>query len=203
MKMGAAQVFDQIDLDALSRAERYKALTGAVIPRPIAFVTTLGPGGIVNAAPFSQFVILAVDPGLLAFSIGPKPGGPKDTLTNVNALPEFVINMVPEGWEEIVQEAGEELAPEVSEVEKLGLKTLASTRVRPPRLAGSKIQFECRLEKIMQFGDAPNHFVIGRVVAMHVESGLAKDGKIDPKSYAPIARIGGRNYVRLGEVVKV
>lgn len=203
MKMGAAQVFDQIDLDALSRAERYKALTGAVIPRPIAFVTTLGPRGIVNAAPFSQFVILAVDPGLLAFSIGPKPGGPKDTLTNVKALPEFVINMVPEGWEKIVQEAGEELAPEVSEVEKLGLKTVASTRVRPPRLAGSKIQFECRLEQILQFGDAPNHFVIGRVVAMHVESGLAKDGKIDPKSYAPIARIGGRNYVRLGEVVKV
>lgn len=203
MATDPVQSFDHIDLDALSRADRYKILTGAVIPRPIAFVTTLGPGGLVNAAPFSQFVILAVDPGLLAFSIGPKPGGPKDTLTNVKALPEFVINTVPEGWEEIVQAASEELAPEVSEVEKLGLKTLASTRVRPPRLAGSKVQFECRLEQILQFGDAPNHFVIGRVVAMHVESGLAKDSKIDPKGYSPIARIGGRNYVRLGEVVKV
>jgi len=203
MEFPAVQTFDHIDLDALSRADRYKVLTGAVIPRPIAFVTTLGPGGIVNAAPFSQFVILAVDPGLLAFSIGPKPGGPKDTLTNVKALPEFVINMVPQGWEEIVQEASEELPLEISEVEKLGLKTIASTHVRPPRLSGTKIQFECRLEQILQFGDAPNNFVVGRVVAMHVESGLAKDSKIDPKSYAPIARIGGRNYVRLGDIVKV
>ncbi|MGE0340372.1 MAG: flavin reductase family protein [Xanthobacteraceae bacterium] len=201
--MDPVQSFDHIDLSVLSRADRYKLLTGAVIPRPIAFVTSLGPGGVVNAAPFSQFIILAADPGLLAFSIGPKPGGPKDTLTNVKALPEFVINTVPQGWEEIVQAASEEFAPEVSEVEKLGLETLPSTHVRPPRLKGSQVQFECRLEQIAQFGDAPNHFVVGRVVVMHVESGLAKDSKIDPKAYSTIGRIGGRNYVRPGEVVHV
>ena len=201
--MDPVKSFDHIDLSVLSRADRYKLLTGAVIPRPIAFVTTLGPGGLVNAAPFSQFIILAADPGLLAFSIGPKPGGPKDTLTNVKALPEFVINTVPQGWEEIVQAASEEFAPEVSEVEKLGLETLPSTHVRPPRLKGSQVQFECRLEQIAQFGDAPNHFVVGRVVVMHVESGLAKDSKIDPKAYSTIGRIGGRNYVLPGEVVHV
>ncbi len=201
--MDPVKSFDHIDLSVLSRADRYKLLTGAVIPRPIAFVTTLGPGGLVNAAPFSQFIILAADPGLLAFSIGPKPGGPKDTLTNVKALPEFVINTVPQGWEEIVQAASEEFAPEVSEVEKLGLETLPSTHVRPPRLKGSQVQFECRLEQIAQFGDAPNNFVVGRVVVMHVESGLAKDCKIDPKAYSTIGRIGGRNYVRPGEVVHV
>jgi flavin reductase (DIM6/NTAB) family NADH-FMN oxidoreductase RutF len=203
MEMDPVKSFDHIDLSVLSRADRYKLLTGAVIPRPIAFVTTLGPGGLVNAAPFSQFIILAADPGLLAFSIGPKPGGPKDTLTNVKALPEFVINTVPQGWEEIVQAASEEFAPEVSEVEKLGLETLPSTHVRPPRLKGSQVQFECRLEQIAQFGDAPNHFVVGRVVVMHVESGLAKDSKIDPKAYSPVGRIGGRNYVRPGEIVQV
>lgn len=201
--MDPVKSFDHIDLSVLSRADRYKLLTGAVIPRPIAFVTTLGPGGVVNAAPFSQFIILAADPGLLAFSIGPKPGGPKDTLTNVKALPEFVINTVPQGWEEIVQAASEEFAPEVSEVEKLGLEILPSTHVRPPRLKGSQVQFECRLEQIAQFGDAPNHFVVGRVVVMHVESGLSKDSKIDPKAYSPVGRIGGRNYVRPGEIVQV
>ena len=72
-------------------------LTGAVIPRPIAFVTTIGVNGIVNAAPFSQFVIVAVDPGLLAISLGPRPGTLKDTLLNIRASREFVINMVPEG----------------------------------------------------------------------------------------------------------
>lgn len=194
--------FDHIDLDALGRAERYKVLTGAVIPRPIAFVTTLGPNGVVNAAPFSQFIILAVDPGLLAFSVGPRPEGIKDTLVNVRKTREFVINMVPEGWETIVQRASEDHAPHVSEVELLGLRTMPSLRVKPPRLADTKIQFECRLEQIPQFGDAPNHLVIGRVVAMHAQQGLAKDCKIDPAAFAPIARIGGRNYVRLGDVIQ-
>ncbi len=195
--------FDLVDLSTLSRAERYKLLTGAVIPRPIAFVTTLGPGGIVNAAPFSQFVILAVDPGLLGVSIGPRLGGPKDTLVNIEASREFVINMVPEGWEQAVQTASEDHPPDVSEVELLGFETMPSLRVRPPRLAGSKIQFECELDQILHFGDAPNSLIVGKVVAMHIKSGLATDCRIDPKAYLPVARIGGRNYVRLGDVVEV
>lgn len=198
----ATESFDSVDLDSLSRAERYKMLTGAVIPRPIAFVTTIGPNGVVNAAPFSQFVIVAVDPGLLAISIGPRPGSLKDTLLNIRASGEFVINMVPEGWENVVQECGTDQAADVSEVDQLGLETMPSVHVGPPRLAESKIQFECKLERIIELGDAPNHFVIGRVVLMHVRQGLARDCKIDPKSYAPVARIGGRNYVRLGDIVE-
>lgn len=195
--------FDRVDLATLSRAERYKLLTGAVIPRPIAFVTSLGPDGTVNAAPFSQFIILAVDPGLLGISVGPRPGGPKDTLVNIRRSGEFVINMVPEGWEEAVQVASEDHPADRSEVELLGLKTLPSTQIAPPRLADSKIQFECHLDQIVPFGDAPNSLIVGRVVAMHIRCGLAADCKIDPKAYSPIARIGGRNYVRLGDIVKV
>lgn len=198
----AVENFDAVVLDDLSRAERYKMLTGAVIPRPIAFVTTIGPNGIVNAAPFSQFVIVAVDPGLLAISIGPRPGSLKDTLLNIRAGGEFVINMVPEGWEKIVQECSTDQPADVSEVDQLGLATLPSIHVKPPRLAGSKIQFECKLERIIEIGDAPNHFVIGRVALMHVRHGLASDCKIDPKKHAPVARIGGRNYVRLGDIVE-
>jgi flavin reductase (DIM6/NTAB) family NADH-FMN oxidoreductase RutF len=195
--------FDHVDLAALSRDQRYKMLTGAVIPRPIAFVTTLGPNGIVNAAPFSQFIILAVDPGLLGVSIGPRPGGPKDTLVNVETNREFVINMVPEGWEQAVQSASLDHPADVSEVRLLGIATMPSLHVKPPRLAGSKIQFECTLDEIVHFGDAPNSLVVGKVVAMHVRSGLVTDCKIDPKAYSPIARIGGRNYVRLGDIVGV
>jgi len=198
-----ADHFDHVDLSTLTRAERYKLLTGAVIPRPIAFVTSIGPNGIVNAAPFSQFVILAVDPGLLGVSIGPRPGGPKDTLVNVEASREFVINMVPEGWEQRVQDASADHAPDVSEVDLLGFETMPSLHVKPPRLLGSKIQFECRLQQILHFGDAPNSLIVGQVVAMHIRSGLATDCKIDPKAYSPIARIGGRNYVRLGDIVEV
>jgi flavin reductase (DIM6/NTAB) family NADH-FMN oxidoreductase RutF len=196
------QAHDTIDLAQLTRAERYKILTGAVIPRPIAFVTTIGPNGGINAAPFSQFVIIAVDPGLLGISIGPRPAGPKDTLVNIKAAGEFVINMVPEGWAETVQQSSEEYPAEVSEVEELGLACVSSVRVRPPRLASSPVQFECRLERIVEVGSAPNHFVIGEVVMMHVARGLSSDCKIDPKAYAPLARIGGRNYVRLGEIIR-
>lgn len=195
--------FDHVDLSKLTRAERYNILTGAVIPRPIAFVTSLSPNGTVNAAPFSQFVILAVDPGLLGISVGPRPGGPKDTLVNIEATREFVINMVPEGWETAVQLASLDHPAEVSEVELLGLELTASLHVKPPRLAGSKIQFECTLEQVLHFGDAPNSLVVGKVVGMHIRSGLTKDCKIDPRAYSPIARIGGRNYVRLGEIVEV
>jgi len=203
MTDATADHFDHVDLSTLSRAERYKLLTGAVIPRPIAFVTSIGPNGVVNAAPFSQFVILAVDPGLLGVSIGPRDGSRKDTLVNVERTREFVINMVPEGWEQRVQQASADHPPEVSEVELLGFETLPSLHVEPPRLAGSKIQFECRLQQILHFGTAPNSLVVGEVVAMHIGSGLATDCKIDPKAYSPIARIGGRNYVRLGDIVEV
>lgn len=199
----ASTAFDSVDLATLNRAERYKLLTGAVIPRPIAFVTTLGPNGTVNAAPFSQFVILAVDPGLLGISVGPRPATTKDTLVNITGTGEFVINMVPEGWEQVTQDASADHPADVSEVDLLGLDTLASTLVKPPRLAGSPIQFECKLDRILHFGDAPNSLVVGKVVAMHIRNGLAKDCKIDPKAYSPIARIGGRNYVRLGDVVEV
>lgn len=204
IELDAAEVsgFDSVNLDSLSRAERYKMLTGAVIPRPIAFVTTISPNGIINAAPFSQFVIVAVDPGLLAISIGPRPGSFKDTLMNIRANGEFVINMVPEGWENIVQECSADQPADVSEVDQLGLTTMPSFHVKPPRLAGTKIQFECRLERIIELGDAPNHFVIGRVAQMHVQQGLARDCRIDPKRHAPTARIGGRNYVHLGEIVE-
>lgn len=198
----ATEMFDSVNLDSLSRAERYKMLTGAVIPRPIAFVTTIGPNGIINAAPFSQFVIVAVDPGLLAISIGPRPGSLKDTLLNIRSSGEFVINMVPEGWENVVQECSVDQPADVSEVDQLGLATMPSVHIKPPRLADSKIQFECRLERIIELGDAPNHFVIGRVALMHVRHGLAHDCKIDPKKHAPVARIGGRNYVRLGDIVE-
>jgi flavin reductase (DIM6/NTAB) family NADH-FMN oxidoreductase RutF len=199
----AADSFETIELGTLTRAERYKIITGAVIPRPIAFVTTVDEAGRVNAAPFSQFVIIAVDPGLLGISIGPRPLSQKDTLVNIRATGEFVINMVPEHWAETVQHASEEHPAEVSEVELLELSTLPSRCVRPPRLADTKIQFECKLERIIEFGTAPNRFVVGEVALMHIREGLATDYKIDPKRYAPLARIGGRNYVRMGDIISV
>ena len=195
--------YEAIRPDRLDRARRYKLFTGAVIPRPIAFVTSLGPTGVVNAAPFSQFVIVAVDPGLLGFSIGPGPRGYKDTLINVKREREFVINMMSWSLAQIVQRCGEDLPPEVSEIEENQLELIRSECVRAPRVAASKVQFECVLERIIEIGDAPNHFVIGKVVLAHIENGLQSDLKIETRRYDPLARIGGRTFARLGEIVSV
>lgn len=194
------QGYDSVDLSMLGRADRYKILTGAVVPRPIAFVTTLSPSGVVNAAPFSQFVIVAVDPGLLGISIGPREEGTKDTLENIRATGEFVINMVPEHWAQIVQAASAEHARDVSEADLLGLQVLPSDLVQSPRFVECDIQFECRTHQICEFGDAPNHFVIGEVVRMHVRNGMLCDSKIDQALHRPLSRIGGRTYATIGDL---
>ena len=146
---------DRLELDGLTRQERYKLLTGSVIPRPIAFVTTLNADGGINAAPFSQFIIIAADPGLLGFSIGPGPARrAKDTLVNVRRTGEFVINTVPEELAVAVQMCADNEVPGENELDLAGLTTVPSEKVAPPRVAQTLIQFECGLERIVEFGNA-------------------------------------------------
>ncbi len=196
--------YDRITLDSLTPPKRYKLLTGSVIPRPIAFVTTLNEDGGINAAPFSQFIIVAANPGLLGFSVGPAPRGIKDTLRNVRRSGEFVINTVPEELAEAVQLCADIEEPGVDELAKAGLTTLPSELVGPPRVAESRIQFECRVEKIVEFGDAPNSLVVGRVLLMHARSGLVnKACHVDAAASNALGRIGGRNYCRVSEFIAV
>ena len=195
--------YDCLTLDGMSRLDRYKLLTGSVIPRPIAFVTTLNENGGVNAAPFSQFIIIAADPGLLGFSIGPGAGGVKDTLHNVRRTNEFVINTVPEELASAVQLCADHEVPGDSELDLAGLTPLPSVYVTPPRIAESLIQFECRLERIVEFGNAPNALVVGQVVLMHARRGLVRDGKVDAAACRMLGRIGGRNYCRVREFIAV
>jgi len=141
---------------------------------------------------------------LFTGTVIPRPiaRGDKDTLVNIRREREFVINTVPAGLEHLVQRCGEDMPPEVSEIEATGLDLLPSVHVRAPRVAQSRVQFECRLERIIEVGNGPNHFVIGEVLLVHVEHGLHEDCRIDARRYDPMARIGGRNYVSLGEIVE-
>lgn len=194
--------FDSIDPQLMSRAENYKLLTGSVIPRPIAFVTTLNTDGTVNAAPFSQFIIISTQPGMLAFSSGEGKWGTKDTVVNARRTGEFVISTVPESMAQVVQDCAQELPRNDSEAERFGVELLASDLIRTPRVAHSDVQFECTLERIVEFGHGPNSLVVGLVRRMHVRNGLLQDGaKIDHERYRPIGRIAGRRYCTLGQII--
>ena len=194
--------FDTIDPEQMSRADNYKLLTGSVIPRPIAFVTTLNADGSVNAAPFSQFIIISTQPGMLGFSSGEGKWGTKDTVLNARRNGEFVISTVPESMAPVVQACAQELPRGVSEAERFGIALLPSEVVHTPRIATSDVQFECTLERIVEFGDGPNSIVVGLVRRMHVRQGLLVEGsKIDHQRYQPIGRIAGRRYCTFGRII--
>ena len=194
--------WESVDLADFDRAGRYKLLTGSVIPRPIAWVTTRMPDGRTNLAPYSQFIIISAEPGLLGFSIGNREGVPKDTLVHLRREGEMVINCAPEDCAEAIQKSSVELGPEASETEQLGLATVPSFKVKPPRLARSAIQFECGLEQLIPLGGST--LVVGRVLLMHIAAGLRNDSnQIDHGRYRPLGRIGGRRYVRLTEIIEL
>jgi flavin reductase (DIM6/NTAB) family NADH-FMN oxidoreductase RutF len=194
--------WEAVDLAQFGRADCYKLLTGSVIPRPIAWVTTRMPDGRTNLAPFSQFIIISSEPGLLGFSIGPRAGGPKDTLAHLEREGELVINTVPHDAPELIQETSNDFGPTVSEVEHFRLDTIPSVKVKPPRLAQSLIQFECRLERLIPLGTST--LVVAQVLLMHIAAGLRNaSNHIDHLRYRPLGRIGGRRYVRLTEIVDV
>ena len=194
--------WEAVDLADLDRDGRYKLLTGSVIPRPIAWVTTRMPDGRTNLAPYSQFIIISTEPGLLGFSIGSRSAGDKDTLAHLKREGEMVINSTPEDCAELIQETSRDFGTGVSEVEELAIETVPSVKVRPPRLARSAIQFECGVEQLIPLGGST--LVVGQVLLMHIASGLRNNANhIDHTRFRPLGRIGGRRYTRLSEIIDV
>ncbi len=181
----------------------YKLLTGIVVPRPIAWVTTLSPDGGVNLAPFSAFTFVSNKPPMLGINIGRKAGIMKDTANNIHATGEFVVNIPDDSMIEPVHMSAVEHPPEVSEAELLGLAVAPSTTMRTPRLAQAPISMECRLHRAIAFGDTGSEFFVGEVLDFHIRDDLYVNGKIDTAKLRPICRIGGPNYAKLGEIVSM
>ena len=179
----------------------YKLLTGIVVPRPIAWVTTISPRGIVNLAPFSAFTFVSTKPPMVGINIGRKAGTRKDTGRNIHETGEFVVNIGDETMIEAIHGSAVEYPPDVSEVQVLGLDTAPSRKVRPPRLAAAPISLECRLHQAIEFGQTGAEFTVGEVLVFHVANGLYEGGKIDTAKLRPACRLGGPNYARLGEIV--
>ena len=178
--------------------QSYQLLVSCVVPRPIAFVTTLSSTGVVNLAPFSFFNGVGANPPAVMFSpCNRKDGSPKDTVVNLRHLGEFVVNVVPHAIAEAMNDASYEFPPDVSELEHCGFTPLPSTLVRPPRIAESPVHLECRLIQIVPVGSGPlaANVCIGEVLCFHVATGyLTPDGIVDIEKLDAIGRLGADLY---------
>ncbi|WP_416728710.1 flavin reductase family protein [Fictibacillus sp. JL2B1089] len=186
----------QFDPKELTEKDVYKLLIGSVVPRPIAWVSTISTEGVVNLAPFSFFNVASRNPPMLCISIGPgvgeREGTEKDTLVNIRNQKEFVINVVTSTLGNEMQKTSENLPSEVDEFEAAGLTTLDSTIVKPKRVKEAPIQMECQLEQIIQLGS--DHLVIGRMVRYHINDDYYLGNyKVDLEKLQPLGRFAG-NY---------
>jgi flavin reductase (DIM6/NTAB) family NADH-FMN oxidoreductase RutF len=194
--------FAFVDGEGLDTATAYRLIVGCVVPRPVAWITTLDAEGRVNAAPFSSYNYVATSPPMLAVNIAARAGdgAMKDTARNIRESGEFVVNVATEDTMEAMHLSAQEFPPEVSEAEALGLALLPSRRLRPPRLAASPVQMECRLDQAVVLGRGVNTLYIGEVVAFHLRSDIYDGKRVDSAAMRPVARLGGPFYAALGEI---
>ncbi len=181
---------DYLDLDGRSPDRVYALLAGLVTPRPIAWVTTVDAGGRGNAAPISFFNLTGVCPPVVVLGIGAKDdGSPKDTLRNLRATGEFVVNLVDEPLVPAMVASARELPHGEDELAGSGVPTAACRRVRPHRVASAPASLECRLEREMTVGG--NLLVVGEVLAVHVRAGLVDPAnlRVNGAAHAPIGRL--------------
>lgn len=197
----------QIDPAHTSQKDVYKILTGAVIPRPIGWISTVNENGIPNLAPFSFFNAVGEDPPHVMFSTVRSGNTNKDTLNNVLTTGQFVVNMATEELVEAMNASSINLPPGGNEFDYAGLTAVPSVKVKAPRVAESPIHFECEMVhhySLEGHKDGGATIIIGRIVMFHVnERVLLDDFKINRETYRPIARLEGYNYAKLGEVFAI
>jgi len=196
----------KIDPANLNRKEAHELLVGAVLPRPIAFVSTVGPDGVFNVAPFSYFTAMSTLPAVIGFGVGPRTGGgKKDTLVNIEYAKDFVINVVHEALAEAMNTASGEYPSNVDEFQVSGLTPVHSDLVKSPRVAESPVNMECRLIQILEFGEAPrvNSFIIGEVLRVHVKDELLVGDVIKASRLKAIGRLGEDLYCRTMDIFEM
>lgn len=190
----------EVNPASLEWNDAYKILVGSILPRPIAFVSTIDENGIANAAPFSFFTAICADPMLVCFSPMRRgtDGEKKDTLVNIEKTKQFVINIVSEEFVEQMNECAKEFPKEVDEFEFAGLTKLDSVCVQAPRIAESKVQLECELFESLDFGSHPGSgsLVIGKVVHIHIQDDLYSKGRIITEKLLPVGRMAGQTYTK-------
>ncbi|GAA0659308.1 flavin reductase family protein [Salarchaeum japonicum] len=170
----------------------YRTLSGAVVPRPIAWVSSTSADGVDNLAPYSFFNVVSVEPPTVMFSPLDTDERSKDTTRNVRETEEFVVNVVTGESVEAMNETSATLRADESEFEHAGVTRVESERVRPPRVAESPVNFECSLYDTLRVGDSV--LVVGEVEYVHVDDALAPDGELDVRELDAVGRLAGSFY---------
>lgn len=186
--------------DSLTKKQSYKLMTGAIVPRPIAWVSTVSESGTYNLAPFSFFNGVAVMPPTVGFTVAfdDDDRGFKDTYTNLIANGECVVNMVTEATAQAMNTSAKGFPPDVDEFVQAGVTPIASQVVKPPRVAESPIQFECTLDQVVTLAEkgARSDLMLCRIQVIHVDDAVYQgDYKIDQSVYEAVGRMGGADYI--------
>ncbi len=189
----------QLDPKQLTEREQYKLMTGAIVPRPIALVTTLGEKGP-NAAPFSLFNIAGTDPPMIYLCVGDQDdGSEKDTIQNMRWNPEFAAHIVNEDMAEPMNICSTDFPIGIDELGEAGLTSVPAEKIKPPRIVESPACFECKVLKIIDIGSR-HHIVVGEVVWFHFHDGIVNERyHVDFQRLKPIGRLSGSLYARLKE----
>ena len=203
-----------LPVSAFQPTEMYFLLRDSVVPRPIAWVSTVSEAGVSNIAPFSFFAVVCPWPPVLGFSCGPRndrhgdgPWVPKDTYVNIKATGEFVVSIVPESLMDQMVQTSADLPPEESEFPFASLAEAPSTMVKPPRVAGAPVAYECKLYDVVDAG--ANKWIMGSVIHTQIDEAVyqgrkgEEDHRIDlleKIETRPVGRLGRANYVRLREI---
>lgn len=191
-----------LDPEKIPPADMYKLMIGAIVPRPIAFVSTASEKGQVNLAPFSFFTGVSSNPPCLVISVARRSDGEKkDTLKNIEETEEFVVNTASEWLVEPLVHCAADYPYGVDEMATVGLTPLPSVKVKPPRVKEAAVQFECKSVGTLEIGEGAAGsatLVVGHIVLAHIDSALYKDGKVDTTGLKPVARLGGPTYSLLG-----
>lgn len=195
-----------IDPSKNTERENYKFLIGSIIPRPIAFVTTMSRDGILNGAPFSYFTIVSPNPPLISLSIQRSHGRQKDTARNIMDTNEFVVHIVDELNVEKVNQTAAVLPPDQSEIDLANLTPIESMKISVPGIKEAKIRMECLLEQSFELGgtDAPScDLIIGKIVRFHIKDDLYENGRINPRGLGAVSRLAGNDYAKIGEIFTI
>lgn len=194
-----------IDPNQLESRQAYRLQTSIIVPRPIAWVGTVSAEGAPNCAPFSYFMGVSSYPPVVAFAVGDRRTGVKDTVRNIEAVPEFTVNIVTEAQAPAMVHSSVDTPHGVSEFELAGLDPVPSDFVRAPRIGGAPVQMECKAIQITRVPDTTTTLILGRVLRLHIDEEVLDpaSGTVDVEKLKPVGRLGGTEYCRVADIFTI